>query len=273
MPDRPVTTWACTNKVGGRPSIAPRACGSPTARRGWCHVVRHRQDEGGISSLIMNGDSRKAVLDNALLRVLAVTPLSALTAPLAPSDDGGRQQLDPSASDVCCSAPASAAFASLRPSGGTGELSMIQVDGGLCRLRLGPTPAPAASNGDRASSSRSRRTWQIREALPHGHSVADCPLLQPSRRLPQPGLMTSSEGRRDSNSLTPSRASTTIRRPVAAAGGNSGNERGGSRVVLVPIDFPIDFPTDFPGTSPRNTQAPLRRRFRLLNPLWGTTAG
>jgi hypothetical protein len=118
MPDRPVTTWACTNKVGGRPSIAPRACGSPTARRGWCHVVRHRQDEGGISSLIMNGDSRKAVLDNALLRVLAVTPLSALTAPLAPSDDGGRQQLDPSASDVCCSAPASAAFASLRPSGG-----------------------------------------------------------------------------------------------------------------------------------------------------------
>ena len=26
-----------------------------------------------------------------------------------------------------------------------------------------------------------------RKALPHGHSVADCPLLRPSRRLPQPG--------------------------------------------------------------------------------------
>ena len=26
-----------------------------------------------------------------------------------------------------------------------------------------------------------------REALPHGHSVADCPLLRASRRLPQPG--------------------------------------------------------------------------------------
>jgi hypothetical protein len=26
-----------------------------------------------------------------------------------------------------------------------------------------------------------------REALPHSHSVSDCPLLRPSRRLPQPG--------------------------------------------------------------------------------------
>ncbi len=26
-----------------------------------------------------------------------------------------------------------------------------------------------------------------REALPHGHSVADCPLLRPSHRLPHPG--------------------------------------------------------------------------------------
>ena len=79
-------------------------------------------------------------------------------------------------------------FATLRSSGGTGELSMIQMDGGLCRLRLAPMPAPAASNGDRASPSRSRRTYQSRKALPHGHSVADCPLLRPSRRLPQPGL-------------------------------------------------------------------------------------
>ena|ERR1019366_3662464 len=109
------------------------------------------------------------------------------------------------------------------------------------------------------------------EALPHGHSVADCPLLQPSRRLPQPGLMTASEGRRDSNSLTPSRASTTIRRPVAGGGGNTGHEVGRSRVVLVSIDLPIDFPTEFPGTSPRNTQAPLRLWFWLVNPLWGTT--
>jgi hypothetical protein len=117
----------------------------------------HRQDEAGISSLIMNGDSRKAVLDNALLRVLAVTPLSALTAPFAPSDAAGRQQMATSPSDVGCSPPASAAPATMRPPGGTGELSIIHSDGGLCRLRLRPTPAPAASNGDRASPSRSRR--------------------------------------------------------------------------------------------------------------------
>ena len=30
-------------------------------------------------------------------------------------------------------------------------------------------------------------TVKGREALPHGHSVADCPLLPPSRRLAQPG--------------------------------------------------------------------------------------
>ena len=30
-------------------------------------------------------------------------------------------------------------------------------------------------------------TVKGREALPHGHSVADCPLLLPSRRLAQPG--------------------------------------------------------------------------------------
>jgi hypothetical protein len=29
-------------------------------------------------------------------------------------------------------------------------------------------------------------TGKNREALPHGHSVADCPLLRPSRRLAQP---------------------------------------------------------------------------------------
>jgi len=118
----------------------------------------HCQGEGGISSLNMNGDSRMPVLDNALLlRVLAVTPLSVSTAPPACL----RRCVPPAAGHFglgcCCSAPASAAFATLRPSGGTGELSMIQSDGGLCRLRLGPTPAPAASNGDRAPPSRSRR--------------------------------------------------------------------------------------------------------------------
>jgi hypothetical protein len=47
-------------------------------------------------------------------------------------------------------------LAPLRSSGGIGELSMIQKGGGLCRLRLGPTPTPAASRGDRASPSRSQ---------------------------------------------------------------------------------------------------------------------
>jgi hypothetical protein len=40
-----------------------------------------------------------------------------------------------------------------------------------------PVPAPASVHGDRASPSRSLRNCQIRgrEALPHGHSLADCP--------------------------------------------------------------------------------------------------
>ena len=121
-------------------------------------------------------------------RHCAVAPVSASTAPVAPLRRCGREQLASSASGapICC---ASAAPSILRSSGGTGELSMIQVDGGLCRLRLGPTPAPAASHGDRASPSRSRRTCQ------RPRSAAARPLRG---RLPSAPLLSSASSTRPS---------------------------------------------------------------------------
>src|ERR1019366_7003438 len=139
MPDLPVTTWACTNKVGGRPSIAPRACGSPTARRGWCHVVRP-SPRRGRHFLPHNewGFSEGRFGHGPAQGPCAVTPLSVSTAPPACL----RRCVPPAAGHFglgcCCSAPPSAAFATLRSSGGTGDLPMIQLDGGLCRLRLRP---------------------------------------------------------------------------------------------------------------------------------------
>jgi hypothetical protein len=58
---------------------------------------------------------------------------------------------------------------------------MIQVDGGLCRLRLGPTPAPAASSGERVSPSRnpaqlSKADKRCRTATPWPIALCSAPL-------------------------------------------------------------------------------------------------
>jgi hypothetical protein len=121
-----------------------------------------------------------------LMAVDSPHSLSAPTAPIAPLRRCGRQQLATSASDVCCSASMSAAFVTLRPSGGTAEFSMIHVDGGragsgLGLRRLRPPPMVIVLRRLEVGA-----TVRGREALPHGHSVADCPLFRPSRRLPQP---------------------------------------------------------------------------------------
>ena len=68
---------------------------------------------------------------------------------------------------------------------------MIQADGGLCRLRLRPTPAPAASNGDRASPSRNGRMClrprsaaarPLRGRLPSTPTLSSASFTRPSRR-------------------------------------------------------------------------------------------
>jgi hypothetical protein len=81
----------------------------------------------------------------------------------------------------------SAAIATLRSSDGIGELSRSRWTAacagsgwGLRRLR----PPPMATVPRRLEVCA---TVRGREALPHGHSVADCLLLRPSRRLPKPG--------------------------------------------------------------------------------------
>jgi len=107
---------------------------------------------------------------------------------LRPSDAVGRQQLATSASDVAVRIPLQRPSPPLRPSGGTGE----PLDDPVGRR---PVPAPAWAYARLRPPPMVivlRRlevgaNWQGREALPHGHSVADCPLLRPSRRLPHPG--------------------------------------------------------------------------------------
>jgi hypothetical protein len=168
-------------------------------RGGGRHLVHPSESRGGISSLVMNGDSRMPVLDNVQLR----DPAPPLRSPsrrlgLRSSDNAGRQQLATSPSIVSCSTPAPAAPATVRSSGGTGELSMSQVDGGLCRLRLGPTPAPAASNGDRASLSRSRAHLSkakkcCRTATPWPIALCSAPLVG----LPNQAVLTASEKERE----------------------------------------------------------------------------
>ena len=118
----------------------------------------------------------------------ALSALSDSTALLAPLRRCGPPAAGHFARGCCCSAPASAAPAALRPSGGTGELSMIQsgrrpVPAPAWRLRrLRPPPMVIVLRRLEVGA-----PVKGREALPHGHSVADCPLLRPSRRLPQPG--------------------------------------------------------------------------------------
>jgi hypothetical protein len=90
--------------------------------------------------------------------------------------------------------------------GGIGELSMIQVDGGLCRLRLGPTPAPAASNGDRDAPSRSRAHLpkaekRCRTATPWPIALCSAPLVG----FLNQAVMTASEEEREQILSTPSR--------------------------------------------------------------------
>jgi hypothetical protein len=120
----------------------------------------------------------------------AIARLSVLTAPLAALRRCMRQQLARSASarSICS---ASAPSGTLRSSGGTSEFSMIQLHGGPCRLRLGPTPALAASNGDRASPSRSRRNCQqtrsaaarpLRGRLPSAPTLSSASSTTPSWR-------------------------------------------------------------------------------------------
>ena len=137
----------------------------------------------------MNGESRNPVLDIAQLRGLAPSLCSpSRTAPVAPLRRCGPPAAGHSGLRSCRSPPAYLPFATLRPSAGTGELSVIQVDGGLCRL---PAYAYAGSGRLPMVIVLRRldvgRNCQSREALPHGHSVADCPLLHTSRRLPHPG--------------------------------------------------------------------------------------
>jgi hypothetical protein len=138
----------------------------------------------------MNGDSRIVALDKPSSGTLRPHPLSVPTAPVAPSRRCRRQQFGTSASPrpICF---ASAALVTLRSSGGTGELSMIQAVGGLCRLRLRPTPAPAASDGDRASPSRSpaqpskprsAAARPLRGRLPSAPPLSSAPSTRPSRR-------------------------------------------------------------------------------------------
>jgi hypothetical protein len=83
---------------------------------------------------------------------------------------------------------------------------MIQVDGGLCRLRLGPTPAPAASNGDRDAPSRSRAHLpkaekRCRTATPWPIALCSAPLVG----FLNQAVMTASEEEREQILSTPSR--------------------------------------------------------------------
>ena len=87
---------------------------------------------------------------------------------------------------------------------------MIQVGGGLCRLRLGPTPAPAASNGDRASPSRSRAHLtkaekRCRTATPWPIALCSAPLVG----FLNQAVMTAPEGVREQILPTPSRRERT----------------------------------------------------------------
>jgi hypothetical protein len=90
--------------------------------------------------------------------------------------------------------------------GGIGELSMIQAGGGLCRLRLGAY----AGSGRLPMVIVLRRldfgaTVKGREALPHGHCVADCPPSGPLVGLPNQAVLAESERVREHILTAPSR--------------------------------------------------------------------